>query len=345
MEGMDFEGFLIDWYEKNKRLLPWRKKDPSFYEVLISETMLQQTQVKKVLPYYSRFLERYPTLKALSLALEEDVLKLWEGLGYYSRCRNLLKTARALKERSFSIPETMEGLLALPGIGEYTANAILALYFHRKAIAVDGNLIRVFSRLSECSLTEEKERKKACREYFLTKLSKTDPSSFNQALMDLGELVCLPNKQPLCSSCPLSSFCRSYQNKTTSLYPKKKAANKRKSVFLTVFLIEQDGLFIIRKRKEKGLLASLYEFPNAEGRLSQEEVQEYLERKAFPVSKVAFLGNGKHVFSHIVWEMRAYHVLLKAKTTIDNGLWATKTEIDTIYAIPSAFSFVKKKLN
>lgn len=341
---MDFENRLIDWYRQYGRHLPWRKKDPSFYEVLLSETMLQQTQVGKVLSYYGRFLDRYNTLEDLASAQEEDVLKLWEGLGYYSRCRNLLRTARALQEKGFVLPRTMEGLRELPGIGEYTANALLALCYHQKAIAVDGNLVRVHARLEECALADDRKRKESCRDYFLSRLKESDPSDFNQALMDLGEMVCLPHGKPLCHSCPLSSFCKARKNDTVHLYPPKKEKTKRKACQMTVFLIQCQDRFLIRKRPEKGLLASLHEFVNVEGFLTEEEAMKALSAQGLTISSIRFLGKGRHVFSHLVWDMIAYHVTLEEPCMTEKGIWASKADIERAYSIPSAFAFVKDRL-
>lgn len=345
MEGMDFEESLLSWYRRFGRLLPWRKKDASPYEVLLSETMLQQTQVSKVLGYYSRFIEKFSNLKSLSRANEEDVLKLWEGLGYYSRARNLLKAAKAIEENHGGVfPEDEEGLLSLPGIGAYTSQVILAIAFHKKAIAVDGNLLRVYSRLVECDEEDEGRKKGMCSAFLSGHLLKSDPSDYNQALMDLGELVCLPHGTPLCSSCPLLPFCRAAKKGTAMDYPKKKAKTIRKEKDLTVFLVRHKGLFLIRKRSEKGLLASLYEFPNVEGLLSRQEAQGLLEKEGFHVSSLDDLGKGKHVFSHLVWNMTAYQAEADSIPDGKDLLFVTKEEIERQYSLPSAFDFVRRKI-
>lgn len=336
---MTFEESLLSWYSENKRDLPWRKKDASFYEVLLSETMLQQTQVSKVREYYTRFMEKYPSLLNLSTAEEEDVLKLWEGLGYYSRARNLLRASKAAVK---GFEPTKEGLLALPGVGDYTANALLAFAYHRRAIPIDGNLLRVYSRLEEDGEESLALRKKKGELYFLERLQDSDPSDFNQALMDLGELVCLPNGKPLCERCPFSSFCKAHLDGVETAYPPKKKKIEKHTVFLTVFEFLLDGKVAIRKREKEGLLASLYEFPNVEERFRKEEdVLAFLTEQGIEPLAIKPIGKGKHVFSHLVWEMEGYRVFLRQAPTKGDWLFVTKEDLKEKYSIPSAFRFVK----
>ena len=338
----DFEQRLLSWYEKNKRQMPWRKKDASPYEVFLSETMLQQTQVDKVKGYYGRFLARFPSLSDLAEAKEEEVLKLWEGLGYYSRARNLLKAARAIQEKhGGSFPEDKESLLSLPGTGEYTSSAILAIAFHKREIAVDGNLIRVFSRLEKEGENKDKKMKEKCRLFFLDRLKDADPSDFNQALMDLGEMICLPHGMPHCHECPLSSFCRSKEDGSMLSYPPKKEKNIRKVEKRTVLLIRQKDKILIRKRPDRGLLASLYEFPNYEGFLNETEIRDKLS--GLDIEGIHEIGKGKHVFSHLVWEMKGYEVAVKNRDISDEA-WISKEKLFKDCSIPSAFRFVLRHL-
>ena len=340
---MSFSDDLLSWYRQNARVLPWRKKKASPYEVLLSETMLQQTQVAKVVDYYKRFLASYPNIESLSKAQEEDVLKLWEGLGYYSRAKNLLKTAKAVVSLGY-FPSEKKKLLSLPGIGDYTANALLAIAFHEKSIAMDGNLVRVYTRLSRDAETEDKKLKEKGRLFFLERIAESDPSDFNQALMDLGELVCLPHGKPLCENCPFSSCCEGKKKGDAESFPRKERKTTKKEVDMTVFLLSYQGAYLIRKREEKGLLASLYEFPNVEKALSKKEVAEFLEEKNLAVDSLVLLGKGKHVFSHRIWKMTYYAGKLSSPPENQEFLLRTKAEIESSYPIPSAFDFAKKRL-
>lgn len=341
---MSLEKSLLEWYWANRRHMPWRE-DPTPYHVYLSEIMLQQTQVDTVIPYYLRFLDRFPTLSSLADADEEEVLKLWEGLGYYSRGRNLHRSAEKIKETfGGAIPMDKASLLSLSGIGEYTSKAIRSIAFHQKEIAVDGNLIRVFSRLEESQEDNLQKMKDACENYFLHELQKEDPSAFNQALMDLGETVCLPHATPLCDQCPLFKYCKAGKDHTALAYPPPKKAKAKKTVPLTVFLLTHDGRIAIRKRPDEGLLASLYEFENVPGELSQMEAKDYLSSRGFVVSSIEDLGKGRHVFSHLVWMMRGYRVELGEIPSPSDALWVNKKEVLTKYPLPSAFDAFKKKI-
>jgi A/G-specific adenine glycosylase len=258
---MSLEKSLLDWYNANRRHMPWRE-DPTPYHVYLSEIMLQQTQVDTVTAYYLRFLEKFPTINKLSEASEEEVLKLWEGLGYYSRGRNLLRAARIV-EKDFhgAIPSNKKDLLALPGVGTYTSKAVLSMAFHQKEIAVDGNLIRVYSRLEEKKEANAEKMKSLCEAFLRKQLKNEDPSFFNQALMDLGELVCLPRGFPLCDQCPLRAFCKARTDGAMMDYPLSKKAKEKRNESLTVCVLTYQGKIAIRQRKAEGLLASLYEFP------------------------------------------------------------------------------------
>ncbi len=334
----DFSTMLFSYYTLEGRKLPWRE-DPSFYHVYLSEVMLQQTRVEAVKKYYNRFLQTLPTLKDLAEAKENVYLKLWEGLGYYSRIRNLHKGAIYLAKQD-SLPTTYDELVKVPGIGEYTAKAILAIVYQKQFIAVDGNLLRLFARLTcyEKDITT-KTAKEDCNRYFLPKL-KEHPEIFNQALMDLGELICLPNGAPKCLPCPLREFCHSYKAGNSISYPKKKKKKEKKKISLSVFLIHYQGQYLIEKREGKGLLASLYGFPTKEGKMTLEEGKEYLEKKGFLIESISLSKKAKHTFTHLIWNMQGFFVTLK-ELPKEKLLFVTKEELAKKYAIPSAFKNYK----
>ena len=325
---------LLSWYRQMGRSLPWRD-DPSPYHVLLSETMLQQTRVAAVLPRYHEILEAAPAIEHLASLKEEEMLKLWEGLGYYSRAKNLRKAAIQIQE-SAMFPEDYEGLRKLPGVGEYTAKALLAIAFHKKAVAVDGNLERVYSRL-EMSEKEGPSLRKEAEAYFLEALGDEDPSPFNQALMDIGELVCLPNGAPRCGECPLQALCKAHDVGKETEFPKKKSRSAKKITRLQVFILHFEGKTLFRIRPEKGLLSSLAEFPNASGE-SPEEALSFLGLKAGPLS---FLGHGSHAFTHLRWEMDWHEGELLLPPP-EGYLLLGKEEAKGL-PIPSAFSFGKRK--
>lgn len=329
-----FEALLF-WYQDNRRSFPWRR-DREFYHVYLSEIMLQQTRAVAVIGYYNRFLEKYPDMESFAKAKEEDYLKLWEGLGYYSRVRNLHDSVSEIV-RMDHLPDTRKELLALKGVGDYTASILLAICFHKDEIAVDGNLFRVFSRLT-CYPKDilSKGAKEDCRDYFKKRLC-FDSGDFNQALMDLGETVCLPHGSPLCGGCPLRSFCRAYQRNEMEKYPVKKPKKEKRIEKKTVLLISYGDSYLIEKREAGGLLASLYQYVMLDGDYSGGEVVSYLERNGLMVDSADPLPSSRHVFSHLVWEMRGYHVSLHEKKALGNAFFVTYDEIKRKYALPSAF--------
>jgi A/G-specific adenine glycosylase len=341
---MSLEKDLIHWYELHRRHMPWRE-DPTPYHVYLSEIMLQQTQVDTVRAYYLRFLKKFPTIQDLAAASEEEVLKLWEGLGYYSRGRNLHKAAiKIVSDFGGNIPSKKEDLLSLPGIGAYTSRAILAIGFHQKEIAVDGNLIRVFSRLSETNEENLEKMKALCEAFYKKELQEEDPSKFNQALMDLGEMVCLPHGEALCASCPLANYCKAHHDGLVKDYPPEKKAKEKRVEEKTILLFTREEKVALRKRPETGLLASLYEFPSFEGKLTKDQVVSHLKKEGFPVTSVEELGASNHVFSHLVWQMVGYRINLAEKIDQAGFVWATKKELSKTYPVPSAFLFYKKQL-
>ena len=295
-----FSKKLLEWYEKNRRVLPWRE-DPTPYHVLLSEIMLQQTRVDTALPYYEAFLARFPTLNDLAEAEEEEVLRLWQGLGYYSRARNLHALAKDVKARfSGKIPSNYEDLLSLPGVGPYCASAISAIAFDLPFVAVDGNLLRVYCRLATDESPISKEStKNQCRAYFLERME--SPSAFNQALMDLGELVCAPLGAPKCEQCPLKEFCKAHRQGNPMDYPKKAEKAKVQKQRWTLLLSLVDGSIGVRKRPETGLLASMYEFPSVPGSENKAGLM-----KEYGIQEVVYLGKCSHRFSHLEWDMSVY---------------------------------------
>ena len=273
---------LLDWYDANARILPWREQ-PEPYRVWLSEIMLQQTRVEAVKPYFERFLAALPTIRSLAEAPEDRLMKLWEGLGYYNRARNLQKAARMILERHNGMfPSDFEEILALPGIGEYTAGAISSIAFGRPVPAVDGNVLRVMSRLLESA---EDIAQPAVKVNITHALKQIYPEQrcgdFTQSLMELGATVCLPNGKPKCRECPLAELCLARLNGKVAELPVKAPKKARKLENRTVLLLFCGNRIAIRRREEKGLLAGLYEFPNREGSLTGEPIRE-----------------GAHVFAH-----------------------------------------------
>ncbi len=304
----DLVGPLLSWYDTHKRVLPWRENTEA-YRVWISEIMLQQTRVDTVIPYYNRFLEELPDITALANAPEEQLLKLWEGLGYYSRVRNLQRAAQQILERHGGIfPQNFSDVRALTGIGDYTAGAICSIAFEQPTSAVDGNVLRVISRLTKNAYDSKDAAVKKAVEAALREIyPEKNRGDFTQALMELGALICAPNGQPLCDECPLKDLCGAKDSNPLD-YPKPIEKAVRKKVKLTVFKLCHGDYFAVQKRKENGLLAGLYELPNCEGHKSDDEIAAWLKEKGI-VGRVAPKPTSKkHIFSHIEWHMRCHTV-------------------------------------
>ena len=328
---------LISWYQENKRDLPWRHtKNPYF--IWISEIMLQQTRVEAVKVYYERFIKELPTLEDLANVKEDKLLKLWEGLGYYSRVRNMQKTAKILIKKGFkNLPNTKEELLSLPGIGAYTAGAILSIAFDIPTPAIDGNVYRVLGRVYKI---EDSIFKNSTYKIYEEKINKLLPkdqaSSFTQSFMDLGSEICTP-KSPKCSECHLRLECKAYKENKMENYPVKDKKIEQKIEERIVFLFVYKNKVAIRKREDKGLLASLYEFPNTLNLSSLIDVENELLEKNIPILSTMEIGEAKHVFSHKIWYMKGY--LIELKKPIQEYLWVTKDELQSKYSIPSAFAY------
>ena len=330
--------FFLDWYELNARILPWRS-DPQPYYVWVSEIMLQQTRVEAVKGYFERFIEALPDVKALAMAEEEELLKLWEGLGYYSRVRNMKKAAiRIVEEYDGKIPADYETLCKLPGIGTYTAGAIASIAYGLLEPAVDGNVLRVMKRIAGSFDDISKEAvKKELREDIKAVMPVGRCGEFTQSIMELGALVCIPNGTPLCEQCPVMHLCRAFHEDTIDKIPVKPAAKQRRIEERTVYVMECDGKFALNKRGDKGLLAGLWELPNTEGKQSKEEVTEII-----PAVSIEELGKAKHIFSHVEWHMTGYYLRLAELS--DEYEWKSAEEIRKDFAIPAAFAAYTKSI-
>ncbi len=323
---------LLPWYSENKRELPWRQtREP--YHIWLSEIMLQQTRVEAVKGYYARFLAALPNIEALAQADDEKLLKLWEGLGYYSRVRNLKKAAQAIAEIHDGVfPREYEAVLALPGVGEYTAGAICSIAFGQKTAAVDGNVLRVVSRLlADATPIDQPAFKKRVRQE-LEAIYPENAGDFTQALMELGATVCGPNRMPDCENCPCKGFCRGYQTGVADSLPVKAAKKNRKIEEKTVFILRCEGEYVLVKRPEKGLLAGLWQFPEAPGIL---ELPQAIQALGLPVKEIYRQVEKSHIFTHIEWKMRGYYLEVAEKD--EKFSWFSREEIDSTAALPTAF--------
>ena len=324
---------LLSWYRENRRDLPWRKnREP--YHVWLSEIMLQQTRVEAVKGYYLRFLEALPTVEALAAADDDLLHKLWEGLGYYSRVRNLKKAAREVVALG-SFPKDYQAVLALPGIGEYTAGAICSICYDQPTPAVDGNVLRVISRLTDdATPIDDPKHKKQVREK-LAAIYPQGAGDFTQALMELGATLCGPNWKPRCEACPCSDFCLAYARGTAEKLPVKRPRQQKRVEEYTVFILCCDGKYALEKRPETGLLAGLWQFPNLPGTLETVQALSALETKGLRPKNILRQSERKHIFTHIRWEMRGFWVDVAEPT--GEYRWLTPEEIDGHAALPTAF--------
>lgn len=327
---------LLKWYSERARVLPWRE-NPTPYRVWVSEIMLQQTRVEAVKPYFERFVAELPDLQALAAAPEEQLLKLWEGLGYYSRVRNLQKAARIVQERFGGVlPCDAEELASLPGIGGYTAGAVASIAFGRPEPAVDGNVLRVVARLTASRMDVGEP---AVRKRIAETLKKVYPEGragdFTQSLMELGAVVCLPNGAPLCTSCPLCGLCAGYRAGTAQQLPVKTKKTKRKIERKTVFILRCGAKTALDRRPDSGLLAGLWEFPNVVGALSPRRAGAILKKWGIDVVEMKPLPKAKHLFTHIEWQMTGYFVVSASEA--EGFVWSPREEIAERYAVPSAF--------
>ena len=339
---------LLPWYRENHRCLPWREtKEP--YHIWLSEIMLQQTRVEAVKGYYARFLAALPTVEALANCDDDALHKLWEGLGYYSRVRNLKKAAQVIQERyNGQFPGEYDAVLALPGIGEYTAGAVCSIAFDLPVPAVDGNVLRVFSRLyNDPGVITEPAVKKAFTARVMEHQPPEKAGDYNQALMELGALVCVPNGAPLCGQCPLAEVCLARAAGTTAQLPQKAKPKPRKLVPVTLALVESPAGFLVQQRPQKGLLAGLWQPVLWEGEhLLQAEVLARLTALGLDTGTAAptALPAAKHIFTHIEWLMSGVQLHVAAQSAPAGYVWASREQLRTTYALPGAFRAYKPLL-
>ncbi len=359
--GIDY---LLDWYDLNQRILPWRQ-NPKPYYVWISEIMLQQTRVEAVRRYFERFIAKLPEVGALAAVSEDLLFKLWEGLGYYTRARNLKKAAEIMvRDYGGEVPGDYKILLSLPGIGSYTAGAVASIGFGLPEPAVDGNVLRVMKRMAGSFDDISKASvKKRLEEQIRDMIPKDRPGDYNQALMELGATVCIPNGKPLCEACPVMHLCRTFYSGAWQQIPVKAAGKKERQIReRTVFVLKREDRYGIRKREEKGLLAGLWELPGTENRLGIEEAGNYLKKLGYAVKDMTPLGEAKHIFSHMEWHMTGYLAdlgedektesagnpeFVKDSEAYGEGIpgvrFFHRDEIIRKYSLPSAFDAYKKQ--
>ena len=296
---------LLAWYAENRRILPWRE-EVSPYRTWVSEIMLQQTRVAAVLPYFERFMAALPDAEALAQVDDETLMKLWQGLGYYSRARNLKRAAQEISEKYGGVfPSDEKSLRSLPGIGDYTAGAIASIAFGERVPAVDGNVLRIMARLN-CfydNILADSTKKQVTTA--LQAALPQEAGEFNQALMDLGAMICLP-KNPVCERCPIREGCEAYKNGKVGEIPVREKSGMRKVEEKTIFILIQEGKVALCKRGDSGLLAGLWEFPNADGFMDEQAAAAYLASLGFTVRKWKQKLTARHLFTHIEWRMQGY---------------------------------------
>ena len=330
---------LTAWYRANKRDLPWRR-EVTPYRVWISEIMLQQTRVEAVKDYFLRFTQALPDAKALAEIPEQQLLKLWEGLGYYSRARNLQKAAKEIvTEYGGQLPASYEKLIGLPGIGPYTAGAVASIAFGIPVPAVDGNVLRVVSRLTaDDADIADPRTKKAMEERLAAIIPASCPGDFNQAIMELGATVCVPNGPPDCARCPLSSGCEAFRRGIQTTLPVKAAAKPRKIQPRTILALVRDGRIAIRRRPARGLLAGLWELPGVDETLDQSGVIAKAREWGFEPLRAEQLPDAKHIFTHIEWRMTGWRITVAEDCESAGLVWVDPERLTEDYPLPSAFS-------
>ena len=326
---------LLPWYRENRRDLPWRKNREA-YHVWLSEIMLQQTRVEAVKGYYTRFLDVLPNVEALANCDDALLHKLWEGLGYYSRVRNLKKAAQVILEKHGGVfPRTYEAVRALPGIGDYTAGAICSICYDLPTPAVDGNVLRVVSRLTEDPTPIDLPAQKKAVSAALAEVYPEEAGEFTQALMELGATLCGPNRKPRCGECPCRDFCGGALHGTAEQYPVKLPKKGKRTEEKTVFILSCDGCYALEKRPDTGLLAGLWQFPNVPGKLDVPQALAAAEKLGVTPRDIHKQIDRTHIFTHIRWEMRG--IFLEVAEPAGNFLWLTEQQIEKEAALPTAF--------
>ncbi|MBR2446551.1 MAG: A/G-specific adenine glycosylase [Clostridia bacterium] len=336
---------LLIWYAENARKLPWRQ-DITPYRVWISEIMLQQTRVEAVKPYFERFMRELPDVKSLAEVPEERLLKLWEGLGYYSRARNLQKAARQVcAEYGGELPTDPAQLQRLCGIGAYTAGAIASIAFGRRAPAVDGNVMRVWARLTADGrdILQPAVQKDA-REDVAAIIPADQAGDFTQAMIELGATVCVPAGEAKCGVCPLQAFCKALSEGMVDELPVRSKAKARKRIDMTVLLIHDGKHVLLHKRPDTGLLAGMYEFYQTEGVMDAAMAAQHAGEMGFEVQEVSEQIAAKHIFTHLEWHMTGYAVRVASVDTAPAHLCAaTKGEMGSTYPIPGAHRVYRER--
>ena len=341
MELNTLPGAVIPWYREHRRKLPWRS-DREPYHIWVSEIMLQQTRVEAVKGYYARFLERLPDIASLACCDDEVLHKLWEGLGYYSRVRNLKKAAQVIVDCHGGLfPSDYDEIRALPGIGDYTAGAVASIAFGQPRAAVDGNVLRVLSRLrADAEPIDLPAVKKRVQRELEEVYPADDPGAFTQALMELGATVCVPNGEPKCDACPCRDFCEG-KNKWRE-YPVKLPKKEKKQENRTVFLLRCGDRWALEKRPNKGLLAGLWQFPNVSGHLEAEEAIAWAEERGLHPRNIERSIDRHHIFTHIRWDMRGW--FLEVDNPAEEFCWLTLEELDARAALPTAFRQFREEI-
>lgn len=335
MKDFDFAHSLIDWYSENKRDLPWRNTtDP--YAIWVSEIMLQQTRVEAVKPYYTRFLTALPDIRSLAQAEEEQLYKLWQGLGYYSRVRNMQKAAKTCVEKyGGTLPADYGKLLSLCGIGEYTAGAVASFAFSLPYPALDGNGKRVLARFwGEETPIESPEVHKKMNAFLSDQMPKEAPGAFNQALIELGATLCGPDRSARCGGCPLLPRCRAFAEGKTETLPVRTPKTAKKTMERTVLIIRYNKDVALNKRPAKGLLAGLWEPVTLEGKKDRKEICAYLQEHGAEPEAITPLCHGRHLFTHLIWEMEGY--LIDTETPGDFAYFSKEDRQKL--AFPSAYT-------
>ena len=328
-------GLLLPWYEAQKRTLPWRE-DRDAYHIWISEIMLQQTRVEAVKGYYARFLAELPNVQALAVCDDQKLHKLWEGLGYYSRVRNLKKAAQVIVSQYGGVfPRDYRAVLALPGIGEYTAGAICSIAFSQPTPAVDGNVLRVCARLTDDASPIDLAQTKQKVRTALAAIYPPNAGEFTQSLMELGATLCGPNRPPQCGQCPCREICAACQNGTAPALPVRSPRREKRQEDRTVLILRCGHRYALRRRENTGLLAGLWEFPNLAGKLELEEAMEAAREMGVPIRGPERRVERKHIFTHIQWNLRGYY--LEAQQCGGDFVWLSEEEIRTQAALPTAF--------
>ena len=326
---------LLPWFEANKRLLPFRQ-EPSAYHIWVSEIMLQQTRVAAALPYYERFIRELPDAAALAACDADTLHKLWQGLGYYNRVNNMQKAARVVCERyGGALPADYDALRALPGIGDYTAGAIASIAFGIPAPAVDGNVLRVFARLydDDADITKP-ETKRKFTERVLNQMPKATPGPYNEALMELGALVCVPNAAPQCLACPLAPVCRGFAAGRAEQLPVKPPKKEKERLPVTVALVQSPAGLLLQRRPDKGLLAGLWQPAAFENQaLSREQLTAALAALGVDAVLERPLQPARHVFTHKIWQLSGWAGSAPAVPLPEGWVWGRPED----YPLPSAF--------